>query len=146
MKTKFSVESCERPVCGKDVKERHHQNCKTVSKEELKCMISEASVPPAEEFRCAVHAILNHPSIPLCIFPSTMRLLNSAITSKDKDIVFAKPFCICRKTARNEIHKSFPVPKAKSTPFNLEMKDKEFQESSLVVFDIKEIGIFDNSL
>jgi len=52
---------------GEDVKKMHHENCKTVSKEELKGMISGASVPPAEEFRYAVYAILNHPSIPLYI-------------------------------------------------------------------------------
>ena len=99
-------------------------------------MISGASVPPAEEFCCAICAILNHPSIPLHIFPSMMRLLNSVITSKDSDIAFAKPFNTCRDTTKNDIDKLFPDPKAKSMPFN---QDKEFQESSLEVIDIKEM-------
>ena len=111
-----------------------------VSLEGLKAMLGEgttSTLPPRDEFRLSLYAMLSHPSIPLYIFPSVMRLLNSAITSPDSQMIFSKTYSVCRITTKKEVEKCFPVPKAKSVPFRMETKDDGEKESSLVIFDVK---------
>ena len=119
-------------------KEKFPSHAKEVSEEEILAMTSvKSSLPPEVEFRYALYALLNHPSIPLYVFPAVMRILNLAIISKHKDVIFSKQFNVGRTTTRDELQKLFPVPKAKSVPYTLKTKDDGPKESSLVVFDIK---------
>ena len=82
--------------------------------------------------------MLNHPSIPLCIYLSVMRMLNCTIASPDSGLMFSYPFSVCQSTTKKELEKHFPVPKARSIPFCLETKDDGDKDSSLVVFNVRE--------
>ena len=132
------LDSEEDPKEAAEVFPTHSQ---MVSPEGLQDVLGEGiipTLPPKDEFRYALYAMLNHPSIPLYIYPSVMRLLNSAITSVNVNLIFSRPFSVCRSTTKAEIEKHFPVPKARSIPFRLETKDEGMKDSSLVVFDVKE--------
>ncbi len=108
-----------------------------VTEEELQEVDSGIQLSPKKEFQYALYAMLNHPSIPLYIFPSVMRLLNSAICSENRELILSDPFSICRSTTQKEIQKTFPVPRAMSIPLELRTIDKVMQKTSLVVFDVK---------
>ena len=124
-----------------EVSEVFPSHSQKVSPEGIKAMLGEgmaSTLPPRDEFRLSLYAMLSHPSVPLYIFSSVMRLINAAITSPDSKMIFSNTYSVCRSTTKKEVEKCFPVPKAMSIPFRLETKDDGEKDSSLVVFNIKE--------
>ena len=128
----------ENPFPNDDWVEEFPPHSQFVSDEDLQKFNHVPPLPPKLEFQYALYAMLNHPSIPLYIFPSVVRLLNSAICSDNRELILSSPFSLCRSTTQKEIEKLFPVPRAMSIPFQLRTKDNGMQATSLVVFDVKE--------
>ena len=108
-----------------------------LTKEQLQQFDCSVQLPPKTEFQYALYALLNHPSIPLYIFPSVIKLLNSAICSKNRELTLSSPFKTCRSTTLKEMQKNFPVPRAMSVSLETRTKHDGMQSTSLVVFDVK---------
>ena len=127
-----------QPPTKEVAEEKFPQQALEVSEEEIFDLKFSIDLPPDVEFRYSLYALLNHPSIPLYVFPAVMRLLNSAMASKHRDLIFSRQFSVCRTTTKDEIKNLFPVPEARSVPYKMKTKDDGLKETSLVVFNIKD--------